>query len=222
MEAAAHRFVQGAAGNDGRLAGTVRLGMTEGLASHWLVPRLPSLTEKYPDIEIMIDSTDFESEITSDVDISVRYAAPTNGDLVGRRGPTLHFKLFGTRAYIDRCGMPTSVLELGQHSFIDHLVQHHLPSLDPWHAMLAALPVTLRVASYINVLSGMNAGIGLSLQPIYATTMAPHLVAAELDLGFKSDTWVIYRSEQRSVARIRVIADEIVAMGRRDQVSFFG
>lgn len=222
MEAAAQRFVRGTAGNDVRLAGTVRLSVTEGLASHWVVPRLPSLTQKYPDIDVVIESTNFIGEISSDVDIAIRYSPPTNGDLIGRRGPTMYFRLFGTKAYTDLHGMPASIKDLCQHSFIDHTIQHHVPSLGPWLAMLATLPVSLRVASYINVLAGMNSGIGLSLQPVYATAMAPHLITADLDLGFKSDTWIIYRSEQRSVARVRAIADEILSMGRRDQGDFFG
>lgn len=223
MDAAAHRFVDGRTGNDARLAGIVRLSVTEGLASHWLVPRLPSIAEKYPHIQVGIESTDITSEMSPDADISIRYAAPTaNLDLVARRGPTLHFKLFGTRAYVDRRGLPKSVLELGEHSYIEHTIQHHAPSLDPWHAILASLPVTLRVGSYISVLAGLNAGQGLSLQPTFATTMAPHLIAADVDLGFKAESWIIYHSDHRGVVRVRAIADEIVAMGLRDQKSFFG
>jgi len=223
MEAAAQRFIVTSAGNDARLAGTVRLSMTEGLASHWLVPRLPSIAAKYPHIQIIIESSNITSEMSADADISVRYAAPTvDLDLVARRGPMLHFKLFGTRAYVDRHGLPASIQELGQHSFIEHTVQRHAPSLDTWHAILGSLPVKLRVGSYISVLAGLNEGQGLSLQPVYATTMAPHLVAADLDLGLKSESWIIYQAHQRGVARIRAIAEEIVAMGVRDQKSFFG
>lgn len=225
MEAAARRFVGGSTGNDARLAGSVRLSVTEGLASHWLVPRLPSIAEKYPDIQIAIESTNIANEMSPDADVSIRYAAPTADlDLIARRGPTLHFRLFGTKAYIDRRGLPKSALELGQHSFIDHSIQHHIPALATWHALIRSLPgaITLTVANYINALAAMNDGQGLSLQPIYATTMAPHLIAADIDLGLKADSWIIYHSDQRGVARIRAIADEIVAMGVRDQASFFG
>jgi len=223
MEAAARRFVGGSAGNDSRLAGTVRISMTEGLASHWLVPRLPALSEKYPEIGIVIESSNTATELNPDTDISIRYAAPTSNldYLVARRGPTLHFALFGTRAYTDRYGLPKSILELGQHSYIDHTVQHQAPSLGPWYAMLASLTVKLRVANYIAALSAMNEGIGLSLQPVYATSMAPHLIAAEINLGLQAETWVVYHSDRRAVARVRLIADEIVAMGLRDQRSFF-
>jgi hypothetical protein len=161
--------------------------------------------------------------MSADADISVRYAPPTTDlDLVARRGPTLHFKLFGTQAYIAQHGLPVCVLQLGEHFFIEHTVQRHLPSLDTWHAILASLPVKLRVGSYISVLAGLNEGQGLSLQPVYATTMAPHLIAADLDLGFKSESWVIYQAHRRGVARVRAVAEEIVAMGIRDQKSFFG
>lgn len=226
MEAAANRFVGGSAGNDARLAGTVRISMTDGLASHWLVPRLPSLAEKYPQIDIIIESSNISTELNpdTDTDISIRYAAPTGSldYLVARRGPTLHFRLFGTRAYIDRYGLPKSILELGQHSYIDHTVQHQALSLAPWYAILESLTVKLRVANYIGALSAMNEGIGLSLQPVYATSMAPHLIAADVDLGLRSDTWVVYHSDRRSVARVRAVADEIVAWGLRDQKAFFG
>jgi DNA-binding transcriptional LysR family regulator len=221
MEAAAHRLVLGSVGNDARLAGTVRLSITEGLASHWLVSRLPLLRDKYPEIEITLESANVHEELSANTDISIRYAAPTKLDLVGRKGPRINFRLFGTDAYIKKFGLPKSILELGQHFFIDHTVQHHIASLDPWQAMLASLPIKLRAANYINVLAAMNAGVALSLQPMYVTTMAPQLIAADLDLGYRVDVWIIYHSDRRNVARIRAVSEELLLMGKRDQKSFF-
>ena len=221
MEAAAIRLVRGRAGNDARLAGTVRLSLTEGLASHWLVPRITEIRTRLPQIEIIVDSTSVGNEMDPASDISIRYAAPTNLDLVGRRGPTLNFRLFGAPAYKDRHGLPSSVQELGEHSYIDHTVQRLAPSLDIWCAMLASFPVRLRTSSYIAVLSAMNEGIGLSLQPVYALSMAPHLVAADIDLGFRAETWVTYPADRRHIARVRAIVDEIVMIGQRDQDTFF-
>jgi len=57
----------------------VSISTWASFASMWLIPRLESFQRAHPDIDIRIDATDVSVDLeTSDVDLVLRYALPTN------------------------------------------------------------------------------------------------------------------------------------------------
>lgn len=117
--------------------------------------------------------------------------------------------------------MPEILSDLAAHNFIDHTMHRHVPSLDPWRAMLKSFAVRLKTPNYLAVLSALNEGIGISLQPNYVRFMTPHLMKIRVDLGLNTDAWIIYREERRNVVRIRVFVDFLLELSRETQASFF-
>ena len=58
---------------------SVSISTWASFASMWLIPRLESFQHAHPDIDIRIDATDTSVDLeTSDVDLALRYAAPTH------------------------------------------------------------------------------------------------------------------------------------------------
>ena len=74
------------AGLDREMAGVVRVAATEGLAAHWLVPRLTELRRPHPDIVVQVIAGDQVLDLaTRQADLAIRFFRPTSNQLVAAR-----------------------------------------------------------------------------------------------------------------------------------------
>ncbi|MGC4064444.1 MAG: LysR family transcriptional regulator [Polyangiaceae bacterium] len=69
------------------IAGKVRITMTEGLALHFVIPRiLPEIERRYPDLEIHLITTDRRLDLDKhEADLALRFSVTESGDLVSRK-----------------------------------------------------------------------------------------------------------------------------------------
>jgi DNA-binding transcriptional LysR family regulator len=221
MEQASLRLVGAVAASGYRLEGKVRLGVTEGLASYWLIPRLQGFQQANPAIEISFDAAHAFTGLGEHVDAAMRFSAPDRLDEIGRRGPTLRFSLFAHTDYAERHGLPQSIDELPRHTFVDHTAYLQVRSLGPWNSLLKDLRVTLRSSNYLSVRAGLLRGLGLALLPNYVVFEFPELVKAPIELGMNSETWIVYREASRRIPRLQAVISEILRLAKLDQKAFF-
>src|SRR5213082_1127312 len=65
------------AGLDREMAGVVRIASTEGIAAHWLVPRLNQLRRTHPDIVVQVIAGDQVLDLaTRQADLAIRFFRP--------------------------------------------------------------------------------------------------------------------------------------------------
>ncbi len=85
------------------LSGLVRLTATRTLADLWLVRQLDGLHRRYPalDLEIIAESRNM-SLARREVDLAVRLARPSDGDIIARRIGNLGYGLYATAEQRDR------------------------------------------------------------------------------------------------------------------------
>ena len=70
------------AGLDREMAGIVRIAATEGIAAHWLVPRLGVLRRTHPDIIVQVIAGDQVLDLaTRQADLAIRFFRPTSNQL---------------------------------------------------------------------------------------------------------------------------------------------
>ena len=100
VEAEMHRFADAASGAERQVRGTVRIATTEGLAIHFLVPRvLPSLRERFPELALELVTSDRAVDLSArEADIALRFFLGGKGELVGRRVARLRTAVLATRA----------------------------------------------------------------------------------------------------------------------------
>jgi DNA-binding transcriptional LysR family regulator len=69
------------------VAGKVRVTMTEGLALHFVIPRiLPEIERRYPDLEVHLLTTDRRLDLEKhEADLALRFSVTESGDLVSRK-----------------------------------------------------------------------------------------------------------------------------------------
>src|SRR5690606_36806740 len=96
--------------------GELRVTTTLGFGSLWLVPRLPRLFERYPNlrIDLMLEERLLDLPMR-EADVAIRMKEPSQADLIRRRLMNVRIKLYASRSYLEQNGMPETVEQLADH-----------------------------------------------------------------------------------------------------------
>jgi len=221
MEKSALTLVDRLSGSDNRMAGDVRISVTEGLATYWLIPRLQPFQAAHPDIRIDLSVSNAVQDLVSEVDLAIRFVAPSAPEIIARKVASIKFFLFAAPAYAQEHGLPQTMAELRQHRLIDHTAYRKNPALRPWTALLKELPVTMRTDNAATIQAAIAAGTGMCLLPSYSPHVLPDLVRAPVELGISTDVWLVYHEKRRHITRVQITASEIARLFAESQNSWF-
>ncbi|MGF1605765.1 MAG: LysR family transcriptional regulator [Rhodothalassiaceae bacterium] len=212
-----------ASGLQDTLTGTIVLTTTQGLAEHWLPPRLQVFQEQYPEIEIAILAGHKRVDLVRhQADIAIRFGDPISADLVGRRMGYARCSIYGAETYFEQHGRPESLETLKDHRLIGAL--EDMATL-PQNAELAAIagPVHGRLSTNnINVqLSLAQNGMGLVCAPGFMAYNYPALQAVLTDsFEHRIDLWLLTHRDLQAAPRIRVLLDFLYEEFQRDLALF--
>ena len=129
------------AGLDREMAGVVRIASTEGIAAHWLVPRLGQLRRSHPDIIVQVIAGDQVLDLaTRQADLAIRFFRPTSNQLVAARVGQFNMSIFAAPNYIEQYGLPQKLEDMREHHIVDHTMLHSLPAMKPWSEVVERSP----------------------------------------------------------------------------------
>jgi DNA-binding transcriptional LysR family regulator len=121
MSSAAERLSLTAAGQDDRLAGSVRITASNIVATFVLPDILTALRIAEPDIGIELVSSDrSENLLRREADIAVRMYRPEQPDVIAKKLGDLPIGMFAARSYIDRRGMPQTIEDILSHDVVGY------------------------------------------------------------------------------------------------------
>jgi DNA-binding transcriptional LysR family regulator len=210
------------AGLDREMAGVVRIASTEGIAAHWLVPRLNQLRRTHPDIIVQVISGDQVLDLaTRQADLAIRFFRPTSNQLVAARVGQFNMSIFAAPSYIEQYGLPQKLEDLREHHIVDHTTLHSLSAMKPWSEVVErSSNVVLRTNSSHSAMEAVKASWGLSIFPSYSSKTA-NLIEAPINLGIVRDIWLVSHEETNKGARIRAVIDYIRDAFRQDEREWF-
>lgn len=199
-----------AAGQEERIAGTVRIAASE-VVSAFVIPQIMAkLAIEEPDIEVEIVASDrVENLLRRDADIAVRMVQPTQQELLARKIADIPMRMCAAKSYLERRGRPQTV---------EDLLAHDLVGFDRNDLVLrgfAEAGVTIdrkafrfRTDNQIVYWAAVRAGngVGFSMMPLIARTpdvetLMPEITPQDLPM------WLALHRDVRSSARIRRVAD---------------
>ncbi|MBS0563427.1 MAG: LysR family transcriptional regulator [Proteobacteria bacterium] len=204
--------------------GVLRVTTTTGFGTLWLVPRLPKLYDKYPDlkIELMLEERVLDLPMR-EADVAIRMKEPSQADLIRRRLMNIKMQLFATPDYLARHGTPNRLADLSDHRLISQ--NPNTPQVAAG-AMLVQLLMdqdirsSLTVNNYFGVLQGVLNHLGIGVLPDYLWEDFPHLIRVLPEV--ESDevpVFLAYPEELRQSKRVGAfrdfVAEEIAAYRRR-------
>ena len=203
--------------------GELRVNTTAGIGVHWLTPRLGEFYDLYPDIRINLITGDEELDLAMrEADVAIRLRQPVQPDLIQRKLFSMHFHAYASPEYLKRSGTPHSPQDLDHHRIMvlggnapTYLQDVH------WLTKVARDGKEPRVPWFVinNVLGLLRAcqrGLGIAMLPDYLVEEDGGLVQlfGEID-GVAFEAYFVYPEELKSVARIQVFRDFLVAKAQR-------
>ena len=206
-----------------RPSGDLKVTTTVGLGSIWLTQRIAEFLDLYPDVRVELILTNEELDLAMrEADVAIRLRRPAQPDLIQRRLFTVHFHAYASPDYIKRFGEPKSLEDLDEHRILafggdqpSYLLAVH------WLATAGRDQKAPRKHHFVvNNITGLKAavetGAGIAVLPDYVADTNSQLVRVLRDTEMPSlDSYLVYAEEMRSVARVQVFRDFLVAKAQR-------
>ena len=202
-------------------AGVVRISTGVAFGRLWMLPALPALAERFPQLtlDVELDNTPVDM-VASGIDIAVRGGSVPDADYVARRVCSLPLVLVASPAYLAGAGVPRSHADLAQHRCIQ--LRFADGSAAPWlfrvnGRRVSVAPHAALVASDSEAIVELAlAGGGVAQCGLYQAL--PELQAGRLkmvladthDAGSREFV-LVYPHRQFLAPRVRVVAEALLA-----------
>lgn len=202
--------------------GVVRLAAGETLAAVLIGAAMPALHSAHPDIELEIltdptlagmpGSAPRIANPLRDVDMALRAARPTQGDMLVRKLGDMAYGLYGSAAYFEAHGRPADINDLAGHHMIGFGAAE-LPLGPVWWMSRAekSAEVIFRSSSAATRAEGVRRGAGLAALPCILADRDPALVRVfEPETVGGLELWLIARNDLAHLAHVRAVMDFLV------------
>lgn len=215
---------QGAiAGADLGVAGTVRIGAPDGFGTFFLAPRIATLAQTHPDLDIQLLAMPRVFSLSKrEADLAISLSRPKEGRLHARKLTDYRLRLYASRGYLDRHGPIDSRAALSRHAFVgyvDDLI--YAPELDYVPLVAKDLRVRVKSSSLVAQLTAARGGAGVCVLPCFMASLfggaGEDALVPVLDdeVSITRTFWLISHTDMRDLARIRVAADFIAGEVQR-------
>lgn len=199
-----------------QISGTVRLGLSNAMAEAMIIPGLPELQARYPDLCLELLADDRPVDLTLEgVDLALRTGQVVNDNLVAREVGHYRRALYCAPGFAQRHGLPRHPDELGRFPLISHL---SVRQLNPLRFLIDGrveerlLPGQFSANSTALVAQMVLAGMGIGLLTVHLAR--DWLAAGQLIRVLPEHTpdephpiYVVMPADRHRLPRIRVVAD---------------
>ena len=216
IEGAVEQINTFAGGNDVALRGAVRLSTVHTYTSNFLMKHLSEFTSCYPEIDVLVKNNDsFDNLVEGKVELLLRFrrieAGPeipeTTDAVIMRSLGKVGISVYASRSYIEKKGMPKEVYSVEDHDIImpGEKVTENIPGY-PWCREVGQrAKATFFVADMTSVIAAATSSFGLACLPNFIATEHPSLIRINDQLVDVQQTWLLMRTAQREVARVRAL-----------------
>jgi DNA-binding transcriptional LysR family regulator len=215
MEAASFDFMH-LKNSGGALKGEVRLGITDGLGTFWLAPRLVDFHRAHPEVVVNMRCAMHPADVMRlETDVAIQLTRPTSGNLKIVKLGRLHAMPFASQDYLDTHGVPKTRAEVVNKHRVVVMLAEQIVSHEEYNRVLPNAPETGIVSLKSNN-SGSHfwfiahAG-GIGILPTYLPSAGARIVPVDIeDMRYHHDIWLTYHPDASKTARVRRLIDWLV------------
>lgn len=199
------------------VTGHVRLATAENLANPIIIPALPALLDRHPHLTLDVVTDVATANLhRREADLAVRMVRPTGGNVTIRRIGTIGFGLYGSPGYMAaRTAHPEEGLLENDRVIGWSERQNTLPAAQWIDRTLRGRAPVLMTSTLAAQMSAAQAGIGLAVLPHFLAREAG-LQPLPVELGLDQPIWLVLHSDLSASQRVRVVADHLVEIFRRN------
>jgi DNA-binding transcriptional LysR family regulator len=221
-------FAAAGAGSEG----TVRLATGEVLGATLVAAELPALHASHPGLEIELVTdlrgvTGAAPRVGSplrDIDVALRAARPTQGDMLMRKVGDMAYGLYASKAYLAERGRPEEMADLATHDMIG-FPRAETPLGPVWWMSRAEknARVTFRSSSAAARAEACRRDLGLTALPcIFADQDETLERVFGPDLLGALELWLMARNDLAQLAHVRAVMEFLVEAVRRHRARLEG
>jgi len=214
------------AAEEGDAEGVVRIAAGDVFAASVLAPQLPVFRDSRPELrlEIIADpnltgpapASSAPGAAMKDVDIAVRFARPTQGNVIVRKIGDMAYALYASRAYLAVRGAPQEPGRFSGHQVVGFGLGDS-PLAPVWWMSRAEQGASVVVRSNAVSVRAQAArqGLGLAALPAIVGDADPLLmrVAGGGDVG-GLELWLVTHNDTAHVGRVRDAMDFVLASAK--------
>lgn len=206
MEGLERRIV----GHDHKLSGRIKISLVDALATHLLMPYIVIFTQKYPDIELELQTT--YSAVNLDIreaDIALRFTSAPPDHLIGRRLLTCSTAPYASKDYLAAHSLDAESEPNAQ--WIGFGPQGAYPN---WvkKSQFPHIAAKGQIVNLLVQLEACKAGMGISMLPCFLGADEGSLTRlSEPQPDPKFELWLLTHRDVRTNTRIRVFSDFIIS-----------
>jgi DNA-binding transcriptional LysR family regulator len=214
MESASFNLLQVGSLSDQQVEGEVRLSITEGMGTGWLLPQLAEFQQANPGLVVNLRCEQRPADLLRlEADIAIQLQRPKEPDLKVVKLGRLHLMFFASKSYFEIHGYPAALSDLTKHRFVvltDDRGNWEDIYLRLFDGRSPAGVVVLRNNASSPHFWSIVRGMGIGALPTYLQAMGAGLVPVEIDIATQFDIWLTYRAEAKRIARIRKTIDWLI------------
>lgn len=177
--------------------GKVKIGVTEGLGTFWLVPQLVDFQRSNPQILVDLDCTMAPPDVYAmQADLAVQLDAPERSELMVVKLGYLHMQLFASEEFIRQNGCPKNLEDLRNFKFVEQVspqvVHHRRADMVPQFPdeMIAVRTNTSSSHAY-----AISKGAGIGVLPTYARAVTKRVVPVLNEAHFRREIYLTYKKD---------------------------
>lgn len=225
MERASFGLHRAADAADPSVSGSVRLAVTEGLGTFWILPQLIDFQKRNPKIVVDLRCAMHSADVMRlEADCAVQLIRPEAPDLKVVQLGTMHTMPFASRSFLETYGIPRSFEELTQKRIVLQVAEQ-VTSQAEYDALFPGVPEAGFVALKNNVGSAhywaIAKGAGIGMLPTYAPAIGGNVVPIDLGLTRKYQIWLTYHPDANKIPRVRHLLDWIIESFRPEKYPWF-
>lgn len=193
-------------GKDIRLSGNLKISTTDTIGYYWLPPYIKAFKEQYPKILVDLDiQIRFTNLTKREADIVVPAINMQPDFMVGRKLSRIFFRLYASRHYVKKHGMPATTDEFSSHHFL--VPNESLAALSVTQWLNKHVPAHC-VAAASDKLSTLfkfaQQDLGIAALPHYVGQSDENMLEIlELPDDCHRNVWILTHPDLRNTARVR-------------------
>lgn len=192
------------------LTGTVRVAVTEGPGTYWVLPKLIDFQNHYRQLVVDLRCAMLPADVARlEAEIAIQFDRPTNPDLIVTKLGRLHIYPFASQAYARTYGVPRSKDDWKDHRVIrqvapqvDDTVYARVFKMDSFEGITG-----MRVNSSTATLYAVERGAGIGLLPSCTIALGAPLVAVDVGVSHYMDMWLTYHGDLKNSHKHMVVVD---------------
>jgi DNA-binding transcriptional LysR family regulator len=200
-----------------QVSGCVRVSLSSAIAQYWVVPSLPDLVKRHPQLGLDLLVDDGLVDLArSGVDIAIRTGDPTTLSLVARKLGEIETGLYASVAYLQVRGTPCDAEGLMAHALLancEHPVLNRLRFAGGQHLLANS---RMRASSTTTLAQMTAEGLGIAHLPVkMAQASAGSTLRRLLPQEFQATpvpVWALMLPERQRLPRMRACLEHLVQL----------